>query len=306
MNNHSLTFEKAYISSYVRQLILQQGNIQVRVHSIFSNGFNLKYNQSLLFVGKHEESLSAIGLAINAADLELIQSALSVGDPIKISSFFSSSEEKLSLTFTCYTRPLVTTAIFPSIQSMDLSIPQVTNEQIRKSGLLQLLEEADVWAQSGFASSQLNLMYDNFISLIRKGSGAVSTTSAIGTDTGSLVFEKAVSSLIGAGVGLTPSGDDFLQGMILFEAITGSGTSLKNLVQQQLQHRSTTDVSLAYYEALFDGYVNAQWIKLCTAILTENEQQLVEAIKKIQAYGATSGNDSLVGVLTFLKQQTTG
>lgn len=284
MNNHSLTFEKAYISSYVRQLILQQGSIQARIHSIFSNGFNLKYNDSLLFVGKNEESLSAIGFAINTADLDLIQSALTVGDPVKISPFFSSSEEKLSLTFTCYTRPLVTTAIFPSIQSIDLSIPHVTQEQISKSGLLHHLEEADVWTQSGFASSQLTPLYNNFVSLI--------STST-------------VSSLIGAGVGLTPSGDDFLQGMILFEAITGSGSFLKNLVKQQLQHRSTTDVSLAYYEALFDGYVNVQWIKLCTAILTENEQQLIEAIKKIQAYGATSGNDSLVGVLTFLKQQTT-
>lgn len=284
MNNHSLTFEKAYISSYVRQLILQQGSIQARIHSIFSNGFNLKYNDSLLFVGKNEESLSAIGFAINTADLDLIQSALTVGDPVKISPFFSSSEEKLSLTFTCYTRPLVTTAIFPSIQSIDLSIPHVTQEQISKSGLLHHLEEADVWTQSGFASSQLTPLYNNFVSLI--------STST-------------VSSLIGAGVGLTPSGDDLLQGMILFEAITGSGSFLKNLVKQQLQHRSTTDVSLAYYEALFDGYVNVQWIKLCSAILTENEQQLIEAIKKIQAYGATSGNDSLVGVLTFLKQQTT-
>lgn len=303
MNNPSLTFKEASISSYVRQLILQQGNIQARIHSIFSNGFNLKYNDSLLFVGKNEESLSAIGFAINTADLELIQSALTVGDPVKISPFFSSSEEKLSLTFTCYTRPLVTTAIFPSIQSIDLSIPHVTQEQISKSGLLHHLEEADVWTQSGFASSQLTRMYNDFVHSSR--TGAVSTDSDIGTDTGILVFEKAVSSLIGAGVGLTPSGDDFLQGMILFEAITGSGSFLKNLVKQQLQHRSTTDVSLAYYEALFDGYVNAQWIKLCTAILTENEQQLIEAIKNIQAYGATSGNDSLVGVLTFLKQQTT-
>lgn len=305
MNNPSLTFKEASISSYVRQLILQQGSIQARIHSIFSNGFNLKYNDSLLFVGKNEESLSAIGFAINAADLELIQSALTVGDPVKISPFFSSSEEKLSLTFTCYTRPLVTTAIFPSIQSIDLSIPRVTHEQISKSGLLHHLEEADVWTQSGFASSQLTQMYESFVRSNLASPGAVSIDSDIGTDTGNLVFEKAVSSLIGAGVGLTPSGDDFLQGMILFEAITGSGSFLKNLVKQQLQHRSTTDVSLAYYEALFDGYVNAQWIKLCTAILTENKQQLIEAIKKIQAYGATSGNDSLVGVLTFLKQQTT-
>jgi hypothetical protein len=305
MNNPSLTFENAYISSYVRQLILQQGSIQARIHSIFSNGFNLKYNHSLLFVGKNEESLSAIGLAISAADLKLIQSVLSVGDPVKISPFFSSSEEKLSLTFTCYTRPLVTTAIFPSIQSVDLSIPHVTHEQISKIGLLHRLEEADVWAQSGFASSQLTQMYEDFVSSIGTSIGKISAGSDIGTGTGNRIVEKAVSSLIGAGVGLTPSGDDFLQGMILFEAITGSGAFLKNIVQQQLQHRSTTDVSLAYYEALFDGYVNAQWIKLCAAILTENEQQLIEAIKKIQAYGATSGNDSLVGVLTFFKQFTT-
>lgn len=287
MNNTSLTSEAAYISSYVRQYILIQGSIQARVHSIFSNGFNLICNHSLLFIGKDKESLSAIGLAINAEDLKLIQSVLSVGDPVKISPFFSESEEKISLTFTCYIRPLVTTVIFPSIRNVDLSIPHVSIDQLNNSSLLHRLEEAEVWTQSGFASSQLTQLYGDFVSAFSTGNH----------------LEEAVMALIGAGPGLTPTGDDFLQGMILLEHITSSGTFLNDLVQRQLQYRSTTDVSLAYYQSLFDGYANAQWMKLCTAIVSDNERQLIEAINKIQAYGATSGNDSLVGALTFLRQQ---
>ncbi|CAM4205506.1 DUF2877 domain-containing protein [Paenibacillus macerans] len=288
MNKRNIKCEKVYISPYVQHMIQQKGSILARIHSIFSNGFNLTYKDRLLFVGKDLESLSAIGLAIDAADFKLIQAGLSVGDPVKISSSFSRPEEKLSLIFICYTRPQVTTMTIPSVHSVDLSIPYVPHEQLDKSDLLHLLEEAVIWEQSGFASSPLKPLYENFV------------------NEPNCLSEEAVRALIGAGVGLTPAGDDFLQGQILFERITGSGTFLTDMTQRQLQHRSTTDVSRAYYQALFDGYANAQWIKLCQAIQSENKQQLTEAIKKIQAYGATSGNDTLIGVLTFLKQANGG
>ncbi|MDO3410416.1 DUF2877 domain-containing protein [Saccharibacillus sp. CPCC 101409] len=274
----------SYIGAYVERQIRQKGAVRARVHSIFRNGFNLDCGDRLVFVGKSEEGLSAIGLALGSEAFELIRAALSVGDAVRISAFFAQSDKDLGLTLTCYTRPLVTTATLPAIRSVDLSIPHVSAEQLSRSGLSQRLEAAGVRERSGFALPPLSGLYEKFV------------------DTPEGLAEETVRSLIGAGVGLTPSGDDFLQGMILFERITGSGTRLADLTMKLLERRSTTDISMAYYRALLGGYANTAWIELCEAIRSADEARTIEAIRRIQAYGATSGSDSLFGVLTFLKQ----
>lgn len=266
------------------QFIKQKPSIQARVHSIFSNGFNLKVQDRLWFVGKGEENLSAIGLALGAADFERIAAGLFVGAQVKMVPLFSRSDEQLDLTFTCYIRPMPITLTVLSIRIVDLSIPQIRLDKLNRSTLLHQLEKAEIQKKSGFASAALEQAYIRFVD----GSDSFSAAS--------------LQPLIGAGVGLTPSGDDFLQGMILFERITGVKATITDLTRQSLQHRSTTDISLAYYQALFDGYANMQWINLFKAIESEDEQQIAAAIEKNQAYGATSGNDSLMGVLTFLRK----
>ncbi|CAM4047221.1 hypothetical protein GCM10007362_28450 [Saccharibacillus endophyticus] len=284
MTNRSLTSAQSSVSSYMWQFIKQKPSIQARVHSIFSNGFNLKVQDRLWFVGKGEENLSAIGLALGAADFERIAAGLFVGAQVKMVPLFSRSDEQLDLTFTCYIRPMPITLTVLSIRIVDLSIPQIRLDKLNRSTLLHQLEKAEIQKKSGFASAALEQAYIRFVD----GSDSFSAAS--------------LQPLIGAGVGLTPSGDDFLQGMILFERITGVKATITDLTRQSLQHRSTTDISLAYYQALFDGYANMQWINLFKAIESEDEQQIAAAIEKNQAYGATSGNDSLMGVLTFLRK----
>ena len=284
MTNRSLTSVQSSVSSYMWQFIKQKPSIQARVHSIFSNGFNLKVQDRLWFVGKGEDNLSAIGLALGAADFERIAAGLFVGAQVKIVPLFSRSDEQFDLTFTCYIRPMPITLTVLSIRIVDLSIPQIRLDKLNRSTLLHQLEKAEIQKKSGFASAALEQAYIRFVD----GSDSFSAAS--------------LQPLIGAGVGLTPSGDDFLQGMILFERITGVKSTITDLTRQSLQHRSTTDISLAYYQALFDGYANVQWIDLCKAVESEDEQQIAAAIEKNQAYGATSGNDSLMGVLTFLRK----
>lgn len=284
MTNRSLTSTQSSVSSYMWQFIKQKPSIQARVHSIFSNGFNLKVQDRLWFVGKGEDNLSAIGLALGAADFERIAAGLFVGAQVKIVPLFSRSDEQLDLTFTCYIRPMPITLTVLSIRIVDLSIPQIRLDKLNRCTLLHQLEKAEIQKKSGFASAALEQAYIRFVD----GSDSFSAAS--------------LQPLIGAGVGLTPSGDDFLQGMILFERITGVKSTITDLTRQSLEHRSTTDISLAYYQALFDGYANVQWIDLCKAVESEDEQQIAAAIEKNQAYGATSGNDSLMGVLTFLRK----
>lgn len=113
---------------------------------------------------------------------------------------------------------------------------------------------------------------------------------------------KLVRDLVGAGIGLTPSGDDFLQGMVLIESSLGERTTLRQQVEAVLQDRTTTAVSHAYYSALFAGKVNLSWVKLLRAVKEQASVATITAlVQDIQHYGATSGNDILVGIATGLK-----
>ncbi|MCQ4088311.1 DUF2877 domain-containing protein [Saccharibacillus sp. JS10] len=287
MVQESLISEHAYISSYMRNYFRQINptrRLQGKVHSIFSNGFNLKVGKRLWFVGKGEAYLSAIGFTIDTENFDLIAQGLSVGTLIKISPHCSSAGKQFDLVLTVYVRPQPMILILTSIQNVDVSIPRIPLEDWYASDILQKLEQAQVRQNSGFAAPPL----DQIDARLSEGSAEFSADT--------------VQSLIGAGIGLTPSGDDFLQGMILLEQITQSKPIIADFTRQALQIRSTTDVSLAYYQTLFDGYIHPTWRHLCSAIQNRDSSKITAAIQHIQAYGATSGNDSLLGVLTFLRQ----
>lgn len=109
------------------------------------------------------------------------------------------------------------------------------------------------------------------------------------------------SALYRSYIGLTPSGDDFIQGILFIEGVIQAQPVIKTAVQDFLQERSTTDVSRAYYQALFKGYVNSSWIQLLQAAREEDRLSIEGLIQAIKTYGATSGSDILLGVKSYLQ-----
>ena len=75
---------------------------------------------------------------------------------------------------------------------------------------------------------------------------------------------------------------------------------IQTLVEEQLTQRSTTDVSLSYYQAIFDGYSNEPLVLLAQAIKEGNEEAFHQAISYIRQYGETSGYDLLTGMGQYL------
>lgn len=267
------------ISQYLADDILgNHTHQQIKVHSVFPNGFNLDLNGQLIFVGKHNRDIAAFGMTIEAQAFTELQASLVVGQRVRITPSV----------WTFYTRPTLIQLLTTNFEKLVVDIVPISLDALKISALEQYIENANVLAQSGFADSvEMNQLLLQWEQAVQK--------------TGDIVQPALIRQLIGAGIGLTPSGDDFLQGMLLLEQAIGKEARLAQCVQTVLEERSTTAVSLAYYQALFAGKVNASWVKLLTAIKEGQSVNLKAAIHQIQTYGATSGNDILLGIGKVLK-----
>ena len=119
-------------------------------------------------------------------------------------------------------------------------------------------------------------------------------------------FKQAVLSLVGFGEGLTPSGDEYLVGVMLAAKIMEQGAALQRL-SSVLKHalHLTTDVSAFFLQdALCDLFATPLLALSKNLIL--NGQIDVHAMDQILAFGHTSGTDMLTGFFTGIFNFSTG
>lgn len=263
------------ISHYLAESILDNcTHSNVKVHSVFPNGFNLELKGQLIFISKHGEDVSAFGLTLEKRVFEQLSAHLQVGQRVKMTPEL----------WTFYTRPTLLQLVPSKLNKVVLDIPKVTREDLRNSQLLTIIEEVRALENSGFAHSE------NLMTALKQWSHEDE------------IPEQLIRDLVGAGIGLTPSGDDFLQGLLLIESALGEKKRLCQQVETVLKDRTTTAVSHAYYSALFAGKVNLSWVNLLRAVKAQASVATITAlVQDIQHYGATSGNDILVGIATGLK-----
>ncbi|MCK5200120.1 MAG: DUF2877 domain-containing protein [Spirochaetales bacterium] len=107
-----------------------------------------------------------------------------------------------------------------------------------------------------------------------------------------------LSTLIGLGIGFTPSGDDFLVGVMLYEAISGINLINRERIRSNLD-KTTVGGKTLLMLALRNSYPSYLKQFAESMILSENEIQQKSNIKNavIAAldHGSTSGSDSLAG-----------
>ncbi len=103
--------------------------------------------------------------------------------------------------------------------------------------------------------------------------------------------------LAGLGSGLTPSGDDFLTGVMLWGwlAHPAPPSFCQTLAKASIPR--TTTLSAAFLQAAARGECSAPWHTLLAALHTGQDNEITSAAQEILAHGATSGADSLAGFL---------
>jgi len=104
-------------------------------------------------------------------------------------------------------------------------------------------------------------------------------------------------TLAGLGNGLTPAGDDFLAGVMLWAWLTHPDPVRFCHTLLDVAAPRTTTLSAAFLQAAAQGECSQSWHILLTTLSTGTATEIEEAVQQVLTHGATSGADTLAGFL---------
>lgn len=114
-------------------------------------------------------------------------------------------------------------------------------------------------------------------------------------------LHEGAAGLAGLGGGLTPAGDDFLAGVMLWAWLSHPTPASFCRALAEVAIPRTTTLSAAFLRAAARGECSASWHALLAALSTgpseRAEAEIRGAVHEILAHGATSGADGLAGFL---------
>jgi hypothetical protein len=118
-------------------------------------------------------------------------------------------------------------------------------------------------------------------------------------------LQRGASRLAGLGGGLTPAGDDFLCGVMLWAWLVHP--SPPSFCQPLLETAAgrTTALSAAFLRAAARGECSAAWHRLLAALArwrlerpaADASEPLERSVREVLSFGSTSGGDTLAGFL---------
>lgn len=116
---------------------------------------------------------------------------------------------------------------------------------------------------------------------------------------------REAESLIGLGPGLTPSGDDYLGGMLVALRSLGRGAQADSLwrwLEPRLKER-TSAISSAHLAAAASGEAH-EALHACLEQLFKHESSWDEALERLDSVGHCSGWDGLAGASAVAKNSS--
>ena len=270
-------------TALVRQLL--SARTTGTVHSVYRKTINLSFDGTLVALQAAGSPLSPISLITTLAGQEMSHLPVSAGLPVSLTA------DTIHLAETAFcldAAETVDTRLMPVPESR---LPSLTAQicsvlkHSAKGGFRNLLFPTEHSTQLG---EQLVLVAaENHMNLCSQELCLFHYTTAA----------HSLSSLIGLGIGLTPSGDDFLCG-VLAGLILRNGTdhpffaALQEQITQKLP--DTNDISRAFLHCALQGQFSEA---ICSLRHASDAAQLSAAFSAI---GHSSGMDTLCGILYAL------
>jgi hypothetical protein len=110
-------------------------------------------------------------------------------------------------------------------------------------------------------------------------------------------LQQGAAQLAGLGGGLTPGGDDFLCGTMLWAWLAHPRPGFLCRALAESAAPLTTTLSAAFLWAAAQGECRAAWHALLDALARGDDVGLARATQDVLRHGATSGADTLAGFL---------
>lgn len=276
------------------------GSLVGTVHSIFNKVINiLSIDQSnLLTIALDEVISSPWMMKTENQDLfQSMKSKIAIGDPVRLSQ---KSTVKINQTEWDYSKATISVTKIdkkyqkeqPLASEFSKQTYTFIKEQGKDSGLVSAWELYSI--EDSKASIDNNIYVKFFLEGLKKVSEATENQ-----DYDAVV--KHSYKLVGLGLGLTPSGDDFLLGCLavwhLFESPLIKSFQANDWIEN-VKKRSTS-ISAFMLENGVNGYVNQAVGDLLDHHQDEDISEYLMPFLKI---GATSGTDMLVGIIFSYEQ----
>jgi len=118
-------------------------------------------------------------------------------------------------------------------------------------------------------------------------------------------LKKGIAWIKGCGFGLTPSGDDFLAGLLsglyVKHEIKGNDLSeVRKLIYTYAQGENL--ISNSFLTSAYKGLFNEGFKNFIMSLFQKNHEQLISHVESFLDVGATSGADTLVGFMFAWKK----
>ncbi|MBN2002968.1 MAG: DUF2877 domain-containing protein [Anaerolineae bacterium] len=156
-------------------------------------------------------------------------------------------------------------------------------------------------ARASSGSPFVEFLLGNPLSIVTTLGRALAANDAV-------AIHNAAAAIAGLGPGLTPSGDDFLAGVMLgMKMRSGELTDHASCLLPPAScifsatAPRTTRLSRAFLHVASQGLADEHWHTLLAALSTENPAQLEHAATNVLNCGASSGLDMVAGFLWQLK-----
>ncbi len=209
------------------------------------------------------------------------------------------------------------------ITDFSLLIPGISNgshflwegSQIMFSDIIVDISRASEWSGVLFKDSYKNFpdiatlksAFNKFASNEGLSPILTNNTGNIYSNAAEKLLEKAVvngnisnntlidlSSLVGLGIGFTPSGDDFLSGVMLYEAVSGI-----KIINRETIKAKITGTTQGGRTLLYLGLDNSfpYYLKHFAELILEGDFSPSELVMNVIKHGSTSGSDALTGFI---------
>lgn len=278
-------------SKYSREIFDNYLNIERgKIHSMFNKSLNIKTPTKIINIIENNDSLSPFSIGVDKESMIYFLENLSLEDTIYI------DYEKKHILFE--TLDLI---LELSDEGYDCSINKVEKNNILISHNIKIVSSfiKNISKVNGFDKDNEEFVdriihpketsNDEFYDNINKLKNIVLYGKKDDT-----VFDY----FVGRGKGLTPSGDDFLVGLISTLKMVDED-KISNYLYEYLELKGikrTTDISLEYLMYACSGKVSNSIIDLCRSIIS-TKLYTENLIDRVANTGSTSGIDTLLGML---------
>lgn len=268
------------------------------VHSVYRKTINISLNGQLLAIQAEGSPLSPISLITNMSQEEMEELPVFKSQRIRITEekllFFSGGAPAFEFPFS-------------KAEVCDLKMQSTLTDQQLDTLTPQIYDAILHAGTKGFdlIFSKSEEVDSNLMMLAGKKrlETATDLLQQYATDRDSSLLESAAEELvhlIGLGIGLTPSGDDFLTGICAglllchLEDLAFSDI-IRRLIHEHIT--DTNDISGAFLTCALDG----QFSQSVNSLWQKPEQSSAEILESFAKIGHSSGVDSLCGIFYVLK-----